>query len=161
EQFRGSFLHLDSINNWIDDDTQLIADAINRNFTKWDDFLGEYIWYEPEPLPETYEEEISYLKNWISNRVNWMDNNIYECGSEVVGITNLEMNNFKIYPNPSNGRFYVESNEKITIEVFDLFGQKILQNEGKSVDLSTVKNGVYIFRIQKGNTSVNRTVIKN
>lgn len=161
EQFRGSFLHLDSINNWIDDDTQLIADAITRNFNKWDDFLGEHIWYEPEPLPETYEEEISYLKTWISNRLAWMDSNIQECGSEVVGASGREINNFKIYPNPSSGIFYVKSNNEITIEVIDLFGQSVLKNQGKLVDLSTFKKGAYIFRIQTGNTSVTRTVIKN
>ena len=58
---------------WIDDNEEIISNAIERNYERWDDFIGEYIWIEPEPVPETYDEEISTMKNWISNRLVWMD----------------------------------------------------------------------------------------
>ena len=52
---------------------EIISNAIERNYERWDDFIGEYIWIEPEPVPESYDEEISTMKNWISNRLVWMD----------------------------------------------------------------------------------------
>tara|TARA_Y100001933_G_scaffold52011_1_gene50947 strand:- start:563 stop:916 length:354 start_codon:yes stop_codon:yes gene_type:complete len=58
---------------WIDNHEELISNAIERNFERWEDFIGEYIWIEPEPIPETYDEEILTMKNWISNRLLWLD----------------------------------------------------------------------------------------
>ena len=70
---RSTFLHEDSIFHWIDDNEEIISNAIERNYERWDDFIGEYIWIEPEPIPETYDEEILVMKNWISNRLLWLD----------------------------------------------------------------------------------------
>ncbi|MEL7148878.1 MAG: CotH kinase family protein, partial [Bacteroidota bacterium] len=75
--FRSRFLHTDSIHTWIDEHVELTADAIDRNFTRWDNFIGEYIWFEPDPVPESYEEEITYLKDWIDERVQWLDDNFH------------------------------------------------------------------------------------
>ena len=72
-EMRSTFLHEDSIFLWIDDNEEIISNAIERNYERWDDFIGEYIWIEPEPVPESYDEEISTMKNWISNRLVWMD----------------------------------------------------------------------------------------
>ena len=85
-QMRSTFLHEDSIFHWIDDNEEIISNAIERNYERWDDFIGEYIWIEPEPVPESYDEEISTMKNWISNRLVWMDMEMPgDCN-----ITNLE-----------------------------------------------------------------------
>ena len=67
-----NFLHEDSIFLWIDDNKEIISNAIERNYERWDDFIGEYIWIEPEPVPESYDEEF-YYENWILNRLLWMD----------------------------------------------------------------------------------------
>ena len=74
-EFRESFLHLDSINLWIDTYVDLLEEPLDRNYTQWDEYIGEYIWFEPEPVPESYDEEITYLKDWIQNRIAWLDDN--------------------------------------------------------------------------------------
>tara|TARA_B100000989_G_scaffold43547_1_gene27737 strand:+ start:459 stop:1973 length:1515 start_codon:yes stop_codon:yes gene_type:complete len=74
QSHRTTFLHEDSIFNWINLDTALISDAKNRNFTRWP-HIGQQIWIEPYPIPQSYSEEITVLKQWISNRLDWLDLN--------------------------------------------------------------------------------------
>lgn len=74
QNFRTTFLHEDSVFNWINLDTSLISDAKNRNFTRWP-HIGQQIWIEPSPIPQSYSEEITVLKQWISNRLDWLDLN--------------------------------------------------------------------------------------
>ena len=50
------------------------SDAIKRNFERWP-ILGQWIWPNSY-VGTTYESEINYLKNWLSQRLTWMDSNI-------------------------------------------------------------------------------------
>ena len=50
------------------------SDASTRNFGKWL-ILGKYIWPN-NFIGNRYSEEIDYLKNWIEERLSWMDNEI-------------------------------------------------------------------------------------
>jgi hypothetical protein len=59
----------------IDDAALKLNESQKRNYEKWK-ILGKYVWPNPEPFPATYQEEISTLKTWLKNRLNWMDNNI-------------------------------------------------------------------------------------
>ena len=47
------------------------AGAIDDNFKTWN-ILGAYIWPN-NFIGNTYDEENNYLKNWIQNRVTWLD----------------------------------------------------------------------------------------
>ena len=64
-----------------------------------------------------------------------------------------EVNNIKVYPNPSNGMFnvYAENSSEIKCEVFNLYGQVILsktENSNKTfIDLSNKPQGVYVIRV--------------
>ena len=44
------------------------------NFGKWL-ILGKYIWPN-NFIGNRYSEEIDYLKNWIEERLSWMDKEI-------------------------------------------------------------------------------------
>ncbi|NPV00143.1 MAG: hypothetical protein HPY53_02060 [Brevinematales bacterium] len=59
----------------IDQITIRIDEAQKRNFQKWP-VLGVYLWPNPQPLPKTYEEEVSKLKCWLLKRLKWVDQNI-------------------------------------------------------------------------------------
>ena len=47
---------------------------IKKNFEKWKIF-GVYIWPNSF-VGNNYYEEIDFLKNWIKNRVSWLDEEI-------------------------------------------------------------------------------------
>jgi len=54
-----------------------MSKEIERNFEKWP-IIGNYVWPNPEPIAQSYEEEISNLKNWIKTRIKWFDENLYK-----------------------------------------------------------------------------------
>jgi len=86
---------LTALNNFIDESAALTAEARTRNFTKWK-ILGTYVWPEYY-FPNTYEEEIAYLKNWISQRTAWLNSNIASNYSDIEWLTpDLSKVNFQI-----------------------------------------------------------------
>lgn len=73
-ELRNGPLHIDSLNLMIDSLTLHLDESKDRNFQKWD-ILGEHVWPN-KFVGNTYEEEIVYLKEWISTRVIWIDRNL-------------------------------------------------------------------------------------
>jgi hypothetical protein len=74
--------------------------------------------------------------------------------------TNFEVaNNIKMYPNPTNGIFTIETQEVSTVEVFDMIGKKVYSNKlsvgSSTIDLSNYTNGIYLLTVtnQKGNSN--------
>lgn len=74
EFLRQNTLHKDSIFTFIDSVALVLNDAQTRNFQKWS-ILGTYVWPNFY-VGNTYQDEITFLKNWISDRLLWMDNNM-------------------------------------------------------------------------------------
>jgi len=48
--------------------------AIQQNFAKWR-VLGTYVWPNAF-IGSNYSEEVNYLKQWIEQRISWMDETI-------------------------------------------------------------------------------------
>ena len=73
---RGSTFSEASILQKIDayNDALTKAGAIDTNFSKWN-ILGTYIWPN-NFVGATYNEEKNYLKDWVSDRLSWLDSNI-------------------------------------------------------------------------------------
>ena len=87
-----------------------------------------------------------------------------DCGYNDVSIRDIGMinqNNFKLYPNPSNGKFIVNSLEFVPnskIEVYSILGTKLFEREIKSNSQNfelNLNSGLYIYRIK-----VNSSVVK-
>lgn len=69
-----------------------------------------------------------------------------------------DMGSQEIFPNPSNGQFFLEytltENADISIEAFDVLGQSVYSEKNSSyagkqlysIDLSTQSNGIYFIR---------------
>tara|TARA_B100000945_G_scaffold153319_1_gene122935 strand:- start:223 stop:1155 length:933 start_codon:yes stop_codon:yes gene_type:complete len=71
--------------------------------------------------------------------------------SENLNANEVEQTIFKIYPNPLNSYINIYSNNEISkIEIYDLFGKKLLVKEKenlKRVKLSQLSSGVYLVKI--------------
>lgn len=65
-------LHIDTLFAYIDLTVAYINQGQQRNFTLWP-IIGQATWPQPQPLPQTYAEEILRLKNWITGRFAWLD----------------------------------------------------------------------------------------
>lgn len=61
----------------IDKTAELIYESQTLNFAKWP-ILGVYVWPNAGEVSErtTYESEVKYLKDWLTQRIEWMDGNI-------------------------------------------------------------------------------------
>ena len=76
---------------------------------------------------------------------------------------------FKVYPNPNSGLFYIECSEpvkSVAIRVMDLTGRVVLkrsvENFAKEIlDLSTGDQGLYMIEIINGNNTLYYKLIKN
>lgn len=151
--FRQSFMDTDSLMNWIIADTTFLSDAIARNFEKWNDFIGASIWIEPFPIPQSYEEEISTMKTWISNRLNWMDANMPgDCSQDNLSMEINTMGKLSIYPNPTSHLLYIKnenSGDSPSIQILNYQG-KIVQNiqdfKQEYIDISSLPAGLYYLK---------------
>lgn len=91
---------------------------------------------------------------------------IAEAGT--VGIDDVVAVELNIYPNPSNGKFYIEMGDTFKvntkIEVFNVVGMKVLEtitNDFKTeIDLSAMKQGIYYVRVNDGQNIVTQKVMK-
>ena len=88
-------------------------------------------------------------------------------GSIVTEVNKLSnSSNISIFPNPTNGKFTTNSEEKISaIEIENVLGEKIYPssiNLNKSeIDLISQPNGVYFISIKTENGVINKKIIMN
>lgn len=60
----------------------------------------------------------------------------------------FDLNKVNVYPNPTSGIFYIESELNIQkIEVYNSIGQKILTTSKKEIDMQSVASGMYFVTI--------------
>lgn len=65
---------LRQIPDFIDSEAALMGASVERNFQRWP-ILGRYVW--PNAVVyETYDEEIDYLKKYLSDRIEWINANL-------------------------------------------------------------------------------------
>jgi hypothetical protein len=57
----------------------------------------------------------------------------------------IEDDAIKIYPNPTNGKVYIETERDI--KVYNQQGELLLETFGNQVDLSTYPQGMYLLQI--------------
>jgi hypothetical protein len=164
KNLRQTSLNEQRINILIDSIVALTAEARQRHFQKWP-VLGQYIWPNPQPIPLTYDGEISELKQWIHNRLNWIDNNIPNEGACEDWPLNTQGTLIAdIYPNPlsSNNAIIikVKNNQTVYLQVMDAMGrlvhsQKInaapVSNYITNINTAAWQKGIYFFSFSNSN----------
>lgn len=151
----------DAIMNYIDSVETVLEEPQQRNFSQWS-ILSKNVWPN-NYIGHTYENEMNYLKNWISDRLTWLDSNI--AGLEA--ITELEdefivKDHISIYPNPSDGKFNIRFNKipqsDFKIEIHNQLGEVIFNKAQSFSSLSgntlsiflesnTLQTGLYFVHI--------------
>lgn len=161
-QFRNSFLHTDSVMQYIDMQAGYLKQAQQRNFEKWE-ILGQYVWPNWF-IGLTYDEETTYLKTWLEARMNWLDQHMFEIKTPVPFI---RINPVKIFPNPVVDQCYVQYSAPITsLAVFDVSGRKvsapttIKNTENQTIDFSLLPSGVYFVKVHSDRGIFTQKVLK-
>ena len=84
-----------------------------------------------------------------------------------VGISQYAVSDVKVYPNPTNGKIFIEGQNIQKIEVIDMSGRMIRATENNSandrieMDLSGFAAGMYLFRIVENDNVMMLKVSKN
>ncbi len=152
DELRSGMLSDIQLNSTIDSLVTIIGEAQARNFQRWP-VLGTYLWPNPDYFYQginSHDQIISAMQNWISGRVDWLDSNIPGAGTncedafpEIVLNSDEFIDDLKVYPNPSNGIFRIESSRKILN--IQLFG-----TDGKSKEITPTKSGYFKLNESSG-----------
>ncbi len=145
----------------IDSISTLLGQAQVRNFQRWP-VLGQYVWPNSF-VGSTYGQEVYFLKNWLTKRLEWLDNNIASVSSNT--LIPSQQSPFTLYPNPVRNYLLIRTNYPYTvnqnfdIRIFDLAGRLVFVREnliGKGVlsfDLGAERlaDGLYTYKISQYN----------
>ncbi|MBL0071310.1 MAG: T9SS type A sorting domain-containing protein [Bacteroidetes bacterium] len=141
--------------------------AKDRHFTKWP-VLGTVLWANPLPIANSYAGEVTNMKNWIQQRLTWLDSNIPGlCTLSGENELTNGSNAFSIFPNPTNNKVTIrltETAEKITeVNVFNLYGQevksfKIPPTHLTEIDISDLSQGIYFIKLNNNNQLISKIV---
>jgi hypothetical protein len=71
ERFSFFYQNLNNFNNTIDDFSSYLSVSQDYNYDIWQT-LGTYVWPNPVWF-DTHQEEVSYVKQWLSARMNWLN----------------------------------------------------------------------------------------
>ncbi len=122
--------HLDSLYQYIDGRADYLSEAQVRNFERWN-ILGNYVWPNAY-VGNTYQDEIDYLKNWLFQRVVFLDR---EIAALEVPIYYSELVNYKtqVFPNPFHDELTVKyaliRTMKVNITLFNSMGQRVFYKD--------------------------------
>ena len=137
----------------------VLQEAAVRNFERWP-VLGQYVWPNYYVAP-AYDDEIFWMKNWLKDRLEWLDANLPgTCGEESKPVPdNLEA---VLYPNPVRSEIYIKTNS-ITImqaqfRLSNLNGAVVYEQQlnispGEqilNINAADLPPGIYIYHIGNG-----------
>jgi hypothetical protein len=160
----------DSIFSFIDELSSQIELACERNYQVWPIIDKEVPWEQYHV--NSYEEEITHIKNWLTTRLEWIDNNInkiyYVLESEEIASRSSDFQ-FKAFPNPFSESLlfslYSEKASEVRIEVYNLTGQKQLNYEQSNIKglfnieaesdkVHQMQKGIYVTKLFIDNVPV-------
>jgi hypothetical protein len=139
--------------NYIDSLATILEQPAIRHYSRWP-ILGTYVWPN-NFIGNTYQEEIDYLKTWVTNRLTWMDANMFgTCNDLGIG-ENSSMSQVRVYPNPTEDNVTVDLSNLIqscVIELISPLGQllrreQLTSNSSYNLSLEGLTNGLYFVNI--------------
>jgi len=153
---RNNQLSNDRINFVIDSLSNMLGQAQVRNFQQWP-VLGQYVWPNYY-IGNTYSEEVNYLKNWVKNRLIYLDK-VWEIKDS--NVTEQENLSISILPNPGSEaiqlRFTSVLPHGLQMKVFNSSGQNknvtYVEKDSTSLelDIKDLASGVYFVHLADNN----------
>ncbi len=159
QELRQTVFSEEYIMNMIDSTIAIIDEAQIRNFQRWP-ILDQYIWPNAY-VGGSYENEIDYLTDWITARLDWMDEQALSADDDNQLIRSYSLD--PAYPNPFNPtttiEFSIPQTEFVTVKVYNIVGHEITTlindelftgNYSIKWDGSHQPSGLYFVQIESG-----------
>jgi CotH kinase protein len=110
----------------IDSIAALLQESQQRNFQRWP-VLGQYVWPNSF-IGQTYQQEVDFLKDWLYNRLLWLDFN-YEDASYIRPPQDPGQPPFQVYPNPAKQYLHIKTTydprllQEFSVRLYDAGGR--------------------------------------
>ena len=162
DDLSSNILSSEEIINTVDSLVNLLKEPSKRNFEAWP-VLGVWVWPNYY-VGNDYTSEINWLKDWINNRMGYLNNSIPgDCNEDPSTPPELSISTF---PNPFSSKFNVQIMSdkimRIRVELFSLNGNRlffkdksIVKGTNKiEINTDALSGGMYIYRVLYGDTEL-------
>ncbi len=172
---RNSILSETYMFQFIDSIATVVDESQNWHYLTWGNMGAATGTGEVQPPSQSYAEEMTKLKDWITRRINWLDDNM-PGNLNNCGFLNLAENadfNFQVFPNPFQSSIHLvfaeKPNEEIRILLLDGAGRIIHEGnyspsynelEIKIENLTELSKGIYFLEVTIGNQKVLKKLVK-
>ncbi len=165
EEMREGPFQTENLMAYIDSVANLLSESQVREFAKWP-VLGNFIWRETNGFEQrnTYRKEVDYLKSFLSQRWDWMDNELAKIENPHTAASYYSMGEsdieIHIYPVPAkeNVTFDITSKQptNVIIQIYNLQGGLMLSSEKHylqhgqnrfNMKLTDLTSGIYIYKV--------------
>jgi hypothetical protein len=120
-------------------------------------------------IEQTSTETELFVRVWSLDNIKLGTFNICALELPTLDTDDFEIQNFKLFPNPTNDivnlKFNKISANKISIAIYDIQGKLVLNtinkinNNRTQLIVSTLKTGMYILKVNDGNNSLTQKLI--
>ncbi|MFT7120775.1 MAG: hypothetical protein ACJAZ9_000952 [Neolewinella sp.] len=125
-----------------------MGDGVDRNFDRWD-IIGVDFWPQAF-VGDTYDEDLDYLKDWVTDRADWMDGAISELTPVREAATYQEL---RVQPNPTSGSFQLSGTLADQVEelrIYNFTGQLLETRRsivgGETISIDDLPAGIYLLQ---------------
>jgi len=170
-----------TFNNWCGNCNPMVSPMLNNIWEITMPFLsGDTIEYKFSADSWSIQETLDPTENCTNDDVNFTNRFLVipyndfvldevcwgSCNPCVTGTEFQNINNLKIYPNPSFDFLTIQSNNLINpIFIYDITGKLIIQNIGNAeeinIDISNLRSGLYFIKSSSINSSFMRKFLVN
>lgn len=157
---RSGKLKNDQVVHYLDSMVLVLDEAQQRNFDRWP-VQGQYVWPN-QFVGVTYAEDVSFLKQWLLDRLVWMDNNMPGECDQISAVSPHGELKTSVHPNPSATTFTVEfanAEHESVVKIYNAVGEIVLSTEtrGSSFEWNSINEkgtevapGLYVINIYDG-----------
>lgn len=119
--------------------------------------------YTSGALPAFENRQIVALKITPNGNHKVVSFSNVEWKSTTLGITNPLKDDVQMYPNPTDGFVYINTESAVqNVYIYNQLGQLIATQKSQTIDLSSVASGMYVIQIElENNATITKKVIRN
>jgi hypothetical protein len=168
QELRQSIFSEEYIMSMIDSAIAVIAEAQVRNFQRWP-ILDQYVWPNAY-VGGSFENEINYLTDWITDRLEWMDEQAMRADDDPQLILSYRLD--PAYPNPFNPTttigLAIPYTTFVTVKIYDIAGREIITlmngdlvagQHTMTWDGSEQSSGVYFVHLKSDDFTQTRKIM--